>query len=767
MTTNELKSYIDRTLGDSIRCLLPSYWWKKMFGAVVDKLDEKVDTDKIATINGQSLVEGGNVTIEGGEGEKGDKGDTGVGITSVVQTTTSSADGGSNVVTVTLSDGKTSTFTVKNGSKGTQGEKGADGAKGDKGDKGDTGATGPQGNSGYTGAASELEVVNNLTQGGEASALSAEQGKVLDTKLTELSAEVSAINETIGLDSYQYIFASAEMLVGAVNPQGQIVSYGKRTEPIEFKKGDKLVCENFEGTPSYCLASEWENGVFVKSLFIPSTGGKHTFSLEIEKDMSIIFSNGGNGIITINRSRSQLVNDINTLTNRIDAKADVEEVESISSELSVFSGLQYTDILKVPGQTITKTLKAGEYIFKYTNKGEAFSDLFGVLLRNSSNATLISDTISGGMQKGQILERTVVAPSEVASMMVFGAGTSFNINVQFEIIATSEAVNVVSKKALEIANDAVSKADTALENLGTINGGITTNGVLINQGIMMLGASFASGVENNWFAIFEDRLKKDNPNLQFYDKTLSSSNVMYEAVRLYQNTLFTSEEFENFDVLLIDHVHDKDVFTLKDVTYTKNGQTLTLSGSQLKDMTAEQYETSGLIDYFDTDQYDSATGANRKLYLGYRSEEYYAAAYDYIIKKYRTLCYAARNNANSRWYCKDTTNYDNDFRYGKPCQIVFMTHWNGGRAIINESLKRLANKWYLPCIELQKELGLSAEIIMDKSNGQSDSSHYARDGEFSETYRTFYGKHMVFSASAPYPIVQQKVAKVLYRLLSY
>ena len=197
MTTNELKSYIDRTLGDSIRCLLPSYWWKKMFGAVVDKLDEKVDTDKIATINGQSLVEGGNVTIEGGEGEKGDKGDTGVGITSVVQTTTSSADGGSNVVTVTLSDGKTSTFTVKNGSKGTQGEKGADGAKGDKGDKGDTGATGPQGNSGYTGAAGELEVVNNLTQGGEASALSAEQGKVLDSKLTELSAEVGTLSKRV------------------------------------------------------------------------------------------------------------------------------------------------------------------------------------------------------------------------------------------------------------------------------------------------------------------------------------------------------------------------------------------------------------------------------------------------------------------------------------------------------------------------------------------------------------------------------------------
>ena len=52
----------------------------------------------------------------------------GVGIKSVVQTTTSSENGGTNILTVTKTDGSTSTFAVKNG-KG--------GAKGDKGDKGD------------------------------------------------------------------------------------------------------------------------------------------------------------------------------------------------------------------------------------------------------------------------------------------------------------------------------------------------------------------------------------------------------------------------------------------------------------------------------------------------------------------------------------------------------------------------------------------------------------------------------------------------------
>ena len=86
-----------------------------------------------------------DVFLQGEKGDKGDKGDTGatgpqgVSVTTVAQTTTSSADGGSNVVTVTLSDGKTSTFTVKNGSKGSQG------IQGPKGDTGEAGTNGTNG----------------------------------------------------------------------------------------------------------------------------------------------------------------------------------------------------------------------------------------------------------------------------------------------------------------------------------------------------------------------------------------------------------------------------------------------------------------------------------------------------------------------------------------------------------------------------------------------------------------------------------------------
>lgn len=68
---------------------------------------------------------------QGAKGPKGDKGDMGTGITKVAQTVTSLDDNGANVITVTLTDGSSSTFEVKNGSKGSTGIQGPQGEKGD------------------------------------------------------------------------------------------------------------------------------------------------------------------------------------------------------------------------------------------------------------------------------------------------------------------------------------------------------------------------------------------------------------------------------------------------------------------------------------------------------------------------------------------------------------------------------------------------------------------------------------------------------------
>lgn len=293
----------------------------------------------------------------------------------------------------------------------------------------------------------------------------------------------------------------------------------------------------------------------------------------------------------------------------------------------------------------------------------------------------------------------------------------------------------------------------------------TTNGILLEQGIMLLGASFSSNEENNWFTILEEKLQQSGyDDIAMINKAIGSTNIMYDAVRFKDGWMFAPNEFEQFDVLLINHVHNKDIYTLRDVQFVKDGQTNTIKGDVLASMTASQYEESGLIDYFSANVYDKDTGTERPLYYGYRADEYYAAAYDYIIKKYKALCYAARNDANSKWYCADTSAYNVDYAFGKPCQIVLVTNWNDGRPIINKSMAQLAEKWEIPCIELYKDLGISAKIKMGESS-YSESYFYARDGEYNSDLGLFVGKHMVYSQSQPYPTIQKKVAKAIWKHL--
>lgn len=59
-----------------------------------------------------------------GDGEDSETGTNTVGITSIEQTVTSKEDGGVNEVTVTMSDGTTSVFQIRNGSKGSVGRAG-------------------------------------------------------------------------------------------------------------------------------------------------------------------------------------------------------------------------------------------------------------------------------------------------------------------------------------------------------------------------------------------------------------------------------------------------------------------------------------------------------------------------------------------------------------------------------------------------------------------------------------------------------------------
>ena len=88
----------------------------------------------------------------------------------------------------------------------------------ERGAQGIQGERGPQGNSAFDGTG--IELVNNLTQGGEASALSAEQGKILKEELTELESDLGKLMYDVAVKtdwSYKYDLKATNKVVFKVD----------------------------------------------------------------------------------------------------------------------------------------------------------------------------------------------------------------------------------------------------------------------------------------------------------------------------------------------------------------------------------------------------------------------------------------------------------------------------------------------------------------------------------------------------------------------
>ena len=78
-------------------------------------------------------VRHGSKGSTGDTGAKGDKGDPGLSIQSIVRTSGTGAEGTVDTYTITLTNGATQNFSIRNGSKGSTGATGATGPKGDPG----------------------------------------------------------------------------------------------------------------------------------------------------------------------------------------------------------------------------------------------------------------------------------------------------------------------------------------------------------------------------------------------------------------------------------------------------------------------------------------------------------------------------------------------------------------------------------------------------------------------------------------------------------
>jgi hypothetical protein len=175
-----------------------------------------------------------------------------------------------------------------------------------------------------------------------------------------------------------------------------------------------------------------------------------------------------------------------------------------------------------------------------------------------------------------------------------------------------------------------------------------------NYTFLLTGASFASP-NNGWFEAGCE-LAGATP----INRAIGGEAIANTANRMRDGSLYSKEELEDIDALVIMQVHDRDVY----------------GSSPLK----EEYNDYEIpID-----------------------PQNYAAGFDYVIKRYFTECYNLKFDENSKYY---------NTRSGKPAVIVLCTHWHDGRAIYNTSVRKLAEKWGLPLVEFDKFIGFSKTSV--------------------------------------------------------
>lgn len=189
--------------------------------------------------------------------------------------------------------------------------------------------------------------------------------------------------------------------------------------------------------------------------------------------------------------------------------------------------------------------------------------------------------------------------------------------------------------------------------------------------ILLTGASFASP-ENGWFELGCEKL-----NAVCLNRAIGGEAIANTANRMANGTLYSWEELEDIDAFVIMQVHEKDVFD--------------------ESMLKEKYT-------------DYSTPFDRSNY---------AAAYDYVIKRYITECYNLQFDKRSKYYGN---------KMGKPVIIVLCTHWHDGRTLLNSSIRKLADKWGLSLVEFDKNIGFSKNSLHPVTGAQT-SIIYAQDTE--------------------------------------
>jgi len=199
--------------------------------------------------------------------------------------------------------------------------------------------------------------------------------------------------------------------------------------------------------------------------------------------------------------------------------------------------------------------------------------------------------------------------------------------------------------------------------------------------ILLSGASFASP-QNSWFEIGCRHLGALAVN-----RAIGGESIVDTANRMINGSLYSSQELDDVNAFVIMQVHDRDV-----------------------------YDESGLMDDYQS-------------YPVPFDRSNYAAAFDYVIKRYISECYNLKDNPASKYYGTVA---------GKSAVIVFCTHWHDAREKYNDSIRKLAAKWGFSLVEFDKYIGFSKNTPHPVT-GKQTSLLYAQDDQIIEGEK--YGWH--------------------------
>ena len=223
--------------------------------------------------------------------------------------------------------------------------------------------------------------------------------------------------------------------------------------------------------------------------------------------------------------------------------------------------------------------------------------------------------------------------------------------------------------------------------------------------LLLSGASFASP-DNTWFEIGCERL-----NAKAINRAIGAQSIVSTAGTMNEGALYSQQELEDIDALVIMHVHDRDVFNEEEFGKGKKWE-----------------------------DYSQPMNGND-----------YAGGFDYVIKRYMSDCYNLKNVSGSKYY---------GTKSGKPAIIVLCTHWHDARTIYNTSVRLLAAKWGLPVVEFDANIGFSRHTTHPVTGEQVSVI-------FSDDTETINGKVFGWHASrGKNGYIQQKMAAIFAHKMS-